>query len=48
MLKTANLLDSTLVDLKIEEVVNIIERYYATETTFKYKVSEEKFEEYLA
>lgn len=41
MLKVANLLESSHVDLKVEEVINIIERYYCPDATFKYKSSEE-------
>mmetsp|Transcript_12331 Transcript_12331/g.20729 ORF Transcript_12331/g.20729 Transcript_12331/m.20729 type:complete len:105 (+) Transcript_12331:701-1015(+) len=48
MLKIANLLGSNHYDLGTDEVVEIIERYYAPDTTFKSKVTQEKFEKHLA
>jgi hypothetical protein len=47
MLTKANLLDSKNTDLKLEEVIEMIEKYYDPEQTLKTKLSDENFQKYL-
>jgi len=43
MLQKANILDSKTTDLKLEEVIHMIEKYYDPELTLKTKISDEHF-----
>lgn len=47
MLKTANLLESKVTDLKLIDIIFIIEKYYDPAQTLKTKLSEENFQKYL-
>jgi hypothetical protein len=43
MLNKANLLNSKTTDLKLEEVIFMIEKYYDPEQTLKTKLADENF-----
>ena len=47
MLRKANFLDGQTTDLKLEEVIFLIEKYYDPETTLQSKISKEAFQEYV-
>jgi len=47
MLRKANLLDGKTTGLELEEIVHMIEKYYAPETTLKSKLEQEKFDAYI-
>ena len=48
LLRKANLLESKSSDIELEEIVNMVERYYSPETTLKAKLEQEKFDSYIA
>jgi len=47
MLRKANLLDGKTTDLELEEIVHMVEKYYAPKTTLKSKLEQEKFDAHL-
>jgi hypothetical protein len=47
MLRKANLLDGKTTDVQLEEIVYMIEKYYAPEGTLKAKLEQERFDAYL-
>jgi len=47
MLRKANLLDGKTTDLQLEEIVYMIEKYYAPETTLKSKLEQERFDAHI-
>lgn len=47
MIEKTNLLDGKTSDLKLEEIVHLIEKYYAPEGTLKAKLAQENFEQHL-
>jgi len=47
MLEKTNLLDGKTSDLKLEDVVHLLEKYYAPEGTLKAKLAQENFEQHL-
>lgn len=47
LLNKTNLLDGSTTDLTLEEVINMIEKYYDPEMTLKEKLEPYKFEDYL-
>lgn len=47
LLTKANLLDGKTTDLKLEEVINMIEKYYDPESTLKTKLADDKWQAYL-
>jgi len=48
LLRKANLLESKTVDIQLEEIIYIVEKYYNPETTLKAKLGQEQFDSYLA
>lgn len=48
MLTKANFFDGTTTDIKVEEVIFMIEKYYDPANTLKSKLEPERFEDYLA
>lgn len=48
MLRKAHILDGPNSDVQLEEVVHMIERYYAPDQTLESKVDQEKFDAYIA
>lgn len=48
LLRKANLLESKTTDIQLEEIVNMVEKYYAPETTLKAKLEQERFDSYIA
>ena len=47
MIEKTNLLDGKTSDLKLEEIVHLIEKYYAPEGTLKSKLEQENFDNHL-
>ena len=47
MLRKANLLDGKTTDLQLEEIVHMVEKYYAPETTLKAKLEQERFDAHI-
>lgn len=47
MLRKANFLDSTLTDLKVQDIIFMIERYFDPDTTLRSKLDEDKFQVYI-
>ncbi len=47
MLRKANLLDGKTTDLELEDIVYMIEKYYALETTLKSKLEQETFDAHI-
>jgi len=47
MIQKTNLLDGKTSDLKLEEIVHLIEKYYAPEATLKQKLEQENFDAHL-
>lgn len=47
MIEKTNLLDGKTSDLKLEEIVHLIEKYYAPEGTLRAKLAPENFDQHL-